>query len=116
VRPPKGITGAGSTRAWRRLRLAVLERDAWRCQVPVDGAGRIDPAGAPCLLPADTVDHLTPRALGGLDVEDNLRAACRTHNRAKSDRLDVDAAAAARTPAPAGRQRPPGARPRPWHW
>ena len=112
-----GLSAAGSTRRWRRLRLAVMERDRWRCQVPVDDAGRIDPAGRPCLLPADTCDHITPRALGGLDVADNLRAACSTHNRRKSDRLDADAGD---PPARPARQRGPYRRPagpvKLWHW
>lgn len=34
----------GSTRRWRRVRLFVLSRDGYRCQVPVDEAA---PAPAP---------------------------------------------------------------------
>lgn len=86
---------AGSTRAWRRLRLACLDRDGWRCQVEVE-------AGRRCLLPADTADHITPRAAGGADVLDNLRAACARHNYGR--RGDG--------PAP----RPGAARQRPWAW
>lgn len=112
----RGLTPAGSTKAWRRLRLAVLERDAWRCQVPVDAAGRIDPAGRPCSLPAETVDHITPRALGGRDDPANLRAACHTHNRRKGAKLDADAG---QDPTPAKRRGPyrrPAQPARPWHW
>lgn len=99
----KGLTAAGSTKAWRRLRLAVLERDGWRCQVPVDAAGRIDPAGQPCGLPAETADHIVPRKLGGLDVADNLRAACAPHNRRKGAQLDT---AAGQLPAATRRRGP----------
>lgn len=109
----RGLTPAGSTRAWRRLRLLVLERDSWRCQVPVDDRGRIDPAGSPCLLPAVTADHVVPRRLGGQDVAENLRAACEPHNARKGGRLDDDAGSAPRQRAP--QRRPAGER-RPWHW
>lgn len=98
--PLVGLGEGGSTRAWRRRRLAILTRDGWRCRVPVDTAGRIDPGGRPCLLPADTVDHVVPRTLGGIDTEDNLRAACATHNRAKGGALDGDTARRAPRRAP----------------
>lgn len=65
----------GSTRAWRRLRAFVLDRDGWRCQLPAD-----DRPGQLCLDLAEHVDHVTPRALGGTDDPANLRAACATHN------------------------------------
>lgn len=85
---------AGSTRLWRALRLAVLNRDAWRCQVPLDAAGRIVAAGGrPCHAFADTVDHKVPRAAGGDDSLDNLRAACRAHNLRKGARGDGEAGA-----------------------
>lgn len=113
----RGLTPAGSTKRWRRLRLAVLERDAWRCQVPVDASGRIDPAGRPCLLPATTADHIVPRALGGTDVVENLRAACEPHNRRKADRLDADAGDPPTPPTRRrGPYRRPAGQPRPWHW
>lgn len=63
----------GSTRAWRRLRDAVLERDAWRCQYP------ITPAQV-CGAPANTAGHIIPRSQGGPDRLDNLRAECPAHN------------------------------------
>lgn len=106
---------AGSTRRWRRLRLAVLERDGWRCQLPADvdqaepllqlraGAGQ-----APELLCgayADHVDHVVPRAHGGTDALDNLRAACARHNLARGARLDD-------SPTRPETQR----RPRRWEW
>jgi 5-methylcytosine-specific restriction endonuclease McrA len=64
----------GSTRAWRRIRLYVLDRDGWRCQLPAD-----DRPG-PCLDLAEHVDHITSRAEGGTDDPANLRAACAFHN------------------------------------
>ena len=51
----------GSTRAWRRVRLAVLRRDGFRC---------------PCGAVAVEVDHVVPRELGGADVPGNLRSLC----------------------------------------
>lgn len=57
---------AGSTRAWRKIRAAVLERDGYRCRW--------------CGRPADTVDHLTARARNGDDDPGNLVAACRRCN------------------------------------
>lgn len=113
----RGLTSAGSTKRWRRLRLAVLERDRWRCQVPVDAAGRIDPAGEPCGLPAETVDHILPRARGGADDLGNLRAACAPHNRRKGAQLDVDAGQLPAPPAKRrGTYRRPPAASRPWDW
>lgn len=77
----------GSTRAWRKLRLAVLNRDGWTCRIVGTG-------GQPCgrkLRPRDpdpnhraTVEHLDPIAYGGplLAPMDRLVAACATHNSA----------------------------------
>lgn len=65
---------AGSTRAWRRMRLLVLERDRWRCQLPADDGSGL------CLAYADHVDHITARAHGGTDEPANLRASCAHHN------------------------------------
>lgn len=56
------LTPKGSTREWRRLRAAVLERDGYVCHW--------------CHGPANTVDHLIPRVRGGSDDETNLAAAC----------------------------------------
>lgn len=49
---------------WRRLRRAVLDRDAWRCR-RCGGAGRLD------------VHHVVPVADGGTDDPANLEAICR---------------------------------------
>ena len=59
-----------NTRAWRRVRARVLYRDGYRCRM-VEG----------CDAHADTVDHVTPLALGGAMYDPaNLRAACAAHN------------------------------------
>lgn len=71
------LTPRGSTRAWRRVRLLVLERDGWRCQLPADHGDGL------CLAWASHVDHVTPRAAGGTDEPANLRAACARHNLAR---------------------------------
>lgn len=86
--PVSGWAG-GSSRAWRRIRLAVLERDGWRCQVPV--AHRA-PSGL-VLLPGHdltsddprapthaTVGHLDKRDAGGSDDPRRLRAECAAWN------------------------------------
>lgn len=52
----------GSTRAWRKLRDAVLERDDHTCKY--------------CGAHATHADHLHPRSMGGADTEANLVAAC----------------------------------------
>jgi hypothetical protein len=60
----------GSTTAWRRLRLIVLERDSWSCQV-TDDYGRL------CGRFADTCGHI---GTTGLDLPELLQAQCRRHN------------------------------------
>lgn len=69
-----GLSESGSTRAWRRLRAAVLARDKGRCHY-CGGLG------------ADSADHVMPRARGGLDEMGNLVAAHLRCNKAKGDRV-----------------------------
>lgn len=71
----------GSTRAWRRLRAAVLERDGHRCRVVVDGTE--------CGEFARTVGHLDPLSKGGPKLADpsRLRAECARHNFSDGARL-----------------------------
>lgn len=63
-------TASGSvtgTRAWRRVRDAVLARDGGACQLRL----------APCLGAATTVDHIRAVAAGGDPLSvDNGQAAC----------------------------------------
>ena len=58
-----------------RLRLLVLERDGYVCQI-VPG----------CPTIATHADHIIPRAFGGRDELDNYRAACAHHNCARNAR------------------------------
>lgn len=59
---------------WLRLRRRVIEEDGPICAYCHECA---DPP---------TVDHVTPRAKGGLSVRDNLVVACRRCNSAKGPR------------------------------
>lgn len=88
---------AGSTRAWRRLRVWVLNRDGFKCQFPGE---RTPPPGswaATCeaLWPticgayADHVDHVDRRQAGGGDNPARLRAACEDHNLGRGQRDDA---------------------------
>lgn len=62
----------GYDRAWRRVRLLVLQRDGWCCHW--------------CGRAADTADHLVPLAAGGDRLDPaNLVAACRSCNSARSN-------------------------------
>jgi 5-methylcytosine-specific restriction endonuclease McrA len=54
-------------------RRAIFARDAYRCQY--------------CGAPAENIDHVVPRSRGGRHVWENVVAACRACNAAKSDRL-----------------------------
>lgn len=66
----------GSTRAWRRLRAHVLERDGHRCQRLV----RVGDEWVKCNAPATHAGHIVARVLGGKDTESNLQAECAMHN------------------------------------
>jgi 5-methylcytosine-specific restriction endonuclease McrA len=56
----------GSTRAWRRIRAAVLLRDGGTCQLQHPG----------CTTTATHAAHTVPKSRGGRDVMTNLKAAC----------------------------------------
>lgn len=71
----------GSTRAWRKTREFVLDRDGRACRRPVP------PAGLPCGKPATDAGHIIAAALGGTDHPDNLRAECEPHNASDGARL-----------------------------
>ena len=52
---------------WKKIRLEILQRDDYRCQIKRPG----------CTGIADEVDHITPVSLGGAWYDhDNLRASC----------------------------------------
>lgn len=57
--------------SWPRIRLAVLERDGWICQI----------RGKHCLIRASEADHIIPISQGGAWLDpNNLRAACKPCN------------------------------------
>lgn len=59
------------TYEWQQLRLAVLLRDGYQCQIK----------GEKCTGRATTVDHVEPIAEGGAPYDpSNLRAACKPCN------------------------------------
>ena len=64
---------SGSTRRWRVLRQSVLARDGHRC--------------ATCGNYGNDIDHVIPKALGGLDTLDNLRVRCARCNRPEGARI-----------------------------
>lgn len=83
----------GSSRAWRKQRLRVLERDQYTCGY--------------CGVPgASHADHIVPRVDGGGDEMSNLIASCASCNQRKSSapvsvflgRLDTPPAFPALTP------------------
>jgi len=58
---------------WKKIRARILRRDLWECYW--------------CGADATTVDHLVPVAKGGLDIDENLVAACAKCNYAKQDKM-----------------------------
>ena len=68
------------TRAWRKLRIEVLERDEHQCQE----------RGPNCIGHADQVDHVHNVAAGGAKLDPrNARAICGPCHRAKSRRESI---------------------------
>jgi 5-methylcytosine-specific restriction endonuclease McrA len=64
----------GSTRTWRKLRMYVLNRDGFACQV-------LTRSGEACGAWATHVDHIVPLSKGGPKYDDrNCRAACSSCN------------------------------------
>ena len=63
---------------WRRLRLLVLKRDGYQCQMRGDG----------CTVAATQVDHIVPLDRGGDRLNPtNTRAACAHCNASSGARL-----------------------------
>lgn len=58
---------------FKRLRLEILQRDQYTCYM--------------CGGEANEVDHIYPRSKGGSDEPENLAAACRRCNNAKSGKV-----------------------------
>ncbi len=73
-----------STAQWKKIRLKVLNRDAYTC--------------AYCGDTANEVDHVWPKSKGGEDTLDNLVAACRRCNILKKDKTDTVFLGSASTP------------------
>lgn len=68
---------AFSSPRWQRLRLKILERDGYRCQV----------RGPKCTAKATQADHIIPVADGGSMWDpENLRAACQWCNTWRAQR------------------------------
>lgn len=62
---------------WVRVRVAVLERDDYRCQI----------AGPRCKGKASEVDHIIPLSEGGSRLDPrNLRSVCRPCHKARGSR------------------------------
>lgn len=74
--------------AWDRLRLEILERDGYLCQI---GRGR-----GGCTIDATEVDHRIAKADGGTDDEANLQAACHTCHARKTGQEEARRRGAAR--------------------
>lgn len=73
---------------WRTIRLEVLERDGYSCQVRLPGCTRL----------ATTVDHIVPWRLGGdWWNRENLRAACSHCNSSRTGETKRQRWTAART-------------------
>jgi 5-methylcytosine-specific restriction endonuclease McrA len=76
-----------SSPLWKAVRLAVLERDGYRCQI----------RGPKCTGMASHVDHVIDWRDGGAPFDpSNLRAACASDNIAKRNRGVAARARAAR--------------------
>jgi 5-methylcytosine-specific restriction endonuclease McrA len=62
-----------TSQAWRDLRLSILRRDKWRCQI----------RGQRCTGKATHVDHILGRGVS--ERPEDLRAACATCNLERGD-------------------------------
>ena len=74
-RHSRSTTERGYGWRWQRLRKRILARDQYLC-VPCRKAGKY--------IPAEAVDHIKPKADGGTDDPENLRAICDPCHLAKS--------------------------------
>lgn len=72
-----GTTARGYGWQWQQLRLRILRRDCYQCQL-CKAAGRI--------TPAREVDHILNRASGGTDDPGNLQALCKPCHAEKTER------------------------------
>ena len=65
-----------ATSHWKKIRIKVLQRDAYTCAYC--GIGN-----------ANEVDHVWPKSKGGEDTLDNLVACCRSCNIQKKDKTEA---------------------------
>ncbi len=71
-----------SSHTWRKIRLQVLERDGYTCQIHSNR----------CTRTATQVDHIVPVTKGGAKYDpNNLRASCKNCNLGRIDRTRGDA-------------------------
>lgn len=114
------LTRRGSTRAWRRLRVRILGRDAVACQVPVAVGPPPTPGSwahtrghrAICARLATHVDHAevarVNQAPTAVDNPDDLRATCAPHNLSKGKK--------SATEFDQGTNQAPRTQPTRWEW
>lgn len=76
----RGWAGKGSTTAWRRLRLRILDRDGWACQIRLPGV---------CKGEADCVHHTKGKERTGDDPA-HLAAACTPCNLKLGEPKEID--------------------------
>ena len=79
----------GYDHQWVKTRARILTRDMHLCQ-PCKATGRI--------TPAREVDHITPKAKGGTDDDDNLQAICTDCHKDKTAREAEEAQGRKRKP------------------
>jgi 5-methylcytosine-specific restriction protein A len=83
-----GWTGKGSRHKrgygaqWVKLREFILRRDRYLCQACLKDNRYTE---------ATHVDHITPKAKGGTDDDDNLQSLCRPCHEAKTTREAAEA-------------------------
>jgi 5-methylcytosine-specific restriction protein A len=67
---------------WKRIRLEILERDRYRCQIKGPG----------CTGEATEVDHILPVSMGGAWWEhENLRGSCSRCNQMRNTKRTTTA-------------------------
>lgn len=79
MRKPRYGDRTYNSASWQVLRLKVLIRDNYQCQL----------RGSRCRGTATMVDHWIPLCKGGSNAMSNLRAACKPCNTQKKDRLPL---------------------------
>ena len=87
---PTGGRGDLKTHRWTQTRKTILQRDGYECQIQ----------GPKCVGRANEVDHIIPKAWGGDENYDNLRAACKPCNAAAGARQRNKAGGPSLTSAP----------------